>query len=709
MRNKIEPNRLIVEARFLNSGVTGFLSRPDTIDWPNTWPELVTLRQEVKMRLLETHTLMMDISLAAHFLLTPPKRRNLRACREFAASLQPDLLPEDIFHENRRWVLTSVAVVDTENKESFIHTFLVGTRSMPGDAHYPEWFKNYLDESADAAISDAFQAAQSFTRFSRNLFTFPLMSPDAARKIVGRSLGLPMALAALSVLTEDAMASDIIATGDLSCDFTRFLVKAVADIPAKAEAACRQKYRLLLVPKFVAPPAEALPGLVIRPVGNLQEAWLWARMYASGKEKDLDMIHHIITRNDACLLLDNCLNIDREMLEWLISSEYGKPLANAVLAVPNHIKTLVAKLENCMEPADRDLRRSAALLKLLSDAPSRNALEASSPLQAFKWATQNLKLANHCGETEQAESSCLAAQNPEPLVRFKYPKAYCDYINNLLVSQHNTYSFSPEPPIEFSQSLMNEQRHKHGINYMLGSMYGTLAQNYGFCGPAYLENVLENVKLAQAEFDNGDSTELYEDWIREYTYPLYAHLDAGNLAAARKSLMQYLQIDTFEKIRPWSDLQLFEQNALARYLADTLGKTSNEIETGLANRLLGELAQSGFDTRHPYQLITFNLGKLALGTGRPDIAQGYFTTCIEICENCAETIRVMALLPLSALYHAGLSTQGHESIACTIRSLIASSRYLNKSHFEPLMERSVSVMLERVWQDVGRFFPFSYR
>lgn len=706
MRQTIHPDRLIIEASFIQPAIC-HLSRPDRIDWPDSWEDIEVLRKEVSSRLPDSHRPMMDISLAAHLLMAPRHQRDGRSVRKFIDSLDPDFLPTAIFEENGPWVLIPVLVV-SENLESAIHTFMVGARPEKTDTQWPAWMTDHLDSSACAAISDAFTAACSFSGMGRGLFVFPLMPPGAVWKIAGRSLALPMALAGLSVLTGEALTPDLAATGDLPAGDPHFPVEAVSHIRDKAAAASRREYRILLIPKTVPTPAEPAPGMVIQPVRDLQEAWLWARMYAPDREQHIEMLKHIITGRDASLLIDNCLNIGWELLEWLIGSEHGKPLTGIILNESTLIRSLVEKLEKCLEPADRDLKQAAAVARLLPKPNGWQVMEEKTPLQAFKWATLNVKRLNHSGEIAAAQKWHQTAEALRPTMCENFPDEYFEFINNLFVSGHNTYSFDPQPPTEFMEALTDAGRQKRGINAVQGRMYGTLAQNYGFCGPKYLPDVIENIRLAHNKFGNG-APDFYQDWLRGFPCLVYAYLDAGLHADARLALMTYLQIDSFETIRPWEHLQRYERQALLRYLADTNTISGDAIENRVAASLIENLKDADFTQEHPYQLITCNLGRLAGKAQSPDLARSYFIKSLTICENSDETIRVMGLLPLSELHRAGCLQRCHEASATAIKDLITSSRYLSKTHFAPLMAGSILDMLDRVRENPAQFFPFSYR
>ncbi len=709
MNSRISLDQLIMDARFPDFAMRD-LSMPDRIDWPDTWPELATLRKDVQDRLPETLQPLMDLSLAAHFLRTSSDPLKLQNRQAFLVCLDSALLPKTIFHGNSHWRQVPVAVVAGEKSD--IHYFMVGAGGkIPSDVCWPGWLTARLDGSSQDAVWDAFHAAQTLSGVDRPLFMFPLIAPGGTFKIEGRSLGLPLCLGALSALTGETLSSNIMATGDVQRHFDSFPIGAVSDIPAKMQAAHKENIRLILVPRSAMPADKPLPGLMCRPVGDLKEAWLWARLYAPGREKDLEILNRM--QSDPCLLVDNCLNVMPEMLEWLMASESGKRLSDGVMKNPGFFKTLVGKLDVCLASASRDLKQAAVIRNIVPDE-TLPFLKACVPLQAFKWVVLNLKRVNHHGDNDQSRFWVQTARSLQKAAKKNMPEEYSEFVNNLLVAYHNTYTFCPDPPLEFKEAMTEEEGFKRGGNSaVLGRMYGTLAQNYAFCGPAYLKETCHYVQKAQSEFDNGNTPEYREDWIREFSYLVFACLDAGRIGDARDNLWQYLQMESWNDTRQWSVLNPYECFVLVRYLADAGVACSDAAERELAADLTERLADVAFVKAHPAPLIVHNLGRLALGCRCPELAKHYFESSVKLCaqndETIRETVRAMALLSLSGLYHAGLWTPEHETSAASVREAIRASRFLNQTHFKPLMEGDIPHMMERVWREPALIFPFSYR
>jgi len=702
---KIPPDRLILETAIPLFTACN-LSRPDRIEWPKLWNELESLVKQLKAKLPAEFGMLVDLSLAAHYLLTPLERTNRTTRQRFIDSLNPEILPVQLFEGAGNWRLIPVAVVPHGCK-SAIQYFMVGNLSNSFDMRWPNWMSDHLDHTSLRAVSDAFRAAQSFSGQPGSLFTFSLKSPDDGQ-IRGRSLGLPITLAALSALTHHPLTPHLLATGDIHCDSELFPIEAVADIPAKAQAAVQQKFQLMLIPKASLPLVEKPASLTIKPVCDLQEAWLWARLYSTGREKYLDLLNHI--QHDATLLINNCLEMDRDLLGWLINSENGKFLVQNILNDPDCVKTLVGKLTTCLESANRDLNRAAILGKFISNDIGFSSLGKQHPMLAFKWSVMNLKRANHCGNNDESRYWKEQAYAFRQIALRADPKEYSYFINNLCVSCHNTYTFHPDPPSEFLEAMDDEQNHSRGLCYVLGSMYGTMAQNYAFCGPPYLKQVIQYVELAQFQFGDGEIPDYQNDWIREFSYLIYAFLDASDYGRARQALWRYLQIDSWSELKPWQEMKNdFERFALIRYLADSCDHHNSLEENDVVTQLIDKHACKPLKVGHPCQLIAWNLGRLALALNNPTLANNFLETSIHFCEKSEETIHPMVLLPLSAFHHANLLTNRHRMCFESAMDLIRSSQFLNQHHFLPLMAGDMPTALHLIWINQARFFPFMYR
>lgn len=206
----------------------------------------------------------------------------------------------------------------------------------------------------------------------------------------------------------------------------------------------------------------------------------------------------------------------------------------------------------------------------------------------------------------------------------------------------------------------------------------------------------------------GEIPEYREDVRRQHSYMAYAFLDAGNPSAARIHLMAALGAAGWSDL--WARLDAgcltpWHHALLARFFADT-GVASNSEKY-----LVSCMASPGLvaPDAHPVQLWRFNVGRMALGCGRADIAADFFTQSLDCCLNRSDepTLFVMALLPLSGLQHlTALGKNRHATALCQVRD---AALELNPTHFEKLRSLAPEALLKAIWDQPRSWFPFTYR
>ena len=116
------------------------------------------------------------------------------------------------------------------------------------------------------------------------------------------------------------------------------------------------------------------------------------------------------------------------------------------------------------------------------------------------------------------------------------------------------------------------------------------------------------------------------------------------------------------------------------------------------------------DEIHPWQLITYNAGRLALQLDNLQQAHQTFIKTIKLCQYGGETINAMTLLPLSQIHKLGQMNQELEQSCSTVLGNIQTSYYINSSYFKPLTDtRDIATALNLVADHPEQFFPFNYR
>ena len=226
---------------------------------------------------------------------------------------------------------------------------------------------------------------------------------------------------------------------------------------------------------------------------------------------------------------------------------------------------------------------------------------------------------------------------------------------------------------------------------------GTLAQHFGFRGPAYqdLELTTEKSPTSTAH-GGGEVVEYRDDWRRQFNYLLYGLLDpaetgksgeATRAAAADEALERYLDCNRRTLTEASLDrLGSFQHAALARFLADRgepLGAYVRWAERHLSDR----------PRRHPWQLWLYNVGRLL--PAMEDQRQAWRLS-LDQCRTAPATIRAMSLLPLAALRALRPAAEA-DLLRETVELLVWLPRSgLDRAHFAPLTAAlSGEAMLEQ--------------
>jgi hypothetical protein len=259
----------------------------------------------------------------------------------------------------------------------------------------------------------------------------------------------------------------------------------------------------------------------------------------------------------------------------------------------------------------------------------------------------------------------------------------------------------------------------------LGKLYGTIAQNYGFCGSDYLDNVERHVRLAQENFGGGliDEPEIKKQWQREFSILAYAYLDAGRIGQAKAALWRFLGISAWAELNKQNccDTAIsfpYQQALLLRYLADSLndaehGKESRSVFAELKNEFLSCLKRIKYEKgkrSHPWQLWAYNLGRLLAETDEIERAKDAWHISLEMCFCGGETVVVMGLLPLAELFKYNLYGNEEKRKLDNIVDLLQKTSSLSRKHFSELLAcQKEEDVLTLVKDKPDKFFPFSYR
>ncbi|MEJ5359438.1 MAG: hypothetical protein WHT06_12280 [Desulfobacterales bacterium] len=497
----------------------------------------------------------------------------------------------------------------------------------------------------------------------------------------------------------------IVATGDLDPDGR---VRRVNMLEIKA--ACFLKeirgIHALVYPAENEEPRECrLPETI--PVSSLDEALFIRSLYRPGEASRIAGFRRVL--NEPGAFASGCANLPPDWLRWAVRHGRHGRVADALLSSQELFEELIARLKTALR--DWNLNLSSALCAVLEPDAVQNASSAF-PLAAFRWFALNLALANHEGDVGRAEDFASRAAALLERIEEVSPDEAAEYFACRMVAAHNRYRFEPEIPPDLARTLTRlENRYAAarsprgtGFDLPLGKLYGTIGQNFAFCGPAYLSQALEWFAKARSVLGEGTIPDHEREWMRQLHYAAFACLDAGKVFDAEDYLCRYLKVPSLAALAPESlpPDSRWAHNLLARFLADV-------GPSGPAERYFEWAAACAFDPpgkEHPWQLWAYNLGRLAFSLGKPQAAAACFRKSLELCLSAKPAVCVMALLPLCGLSTLRGLPEDFPAIAVRIRGAAAG---LNPKHFRAFLDQPLPQALEENRERLPEFFPFTYR
>ncbi|MDD5204088.1 MAG: hypothetical protein PHS17_01630 [Desulfobacterales bacterium] len=606
-----------------------------------------------------------------------------------------------------RWRAVPVIVVNWKARLVF---FITALFEGEGDRRFwPPWADGLMDDQCKSAIETSASAASSVFPLDRGekFFCFPLLVPGKRIQLKGSSLGLGMAIGFLSAARNLSVPRRLVASGSITGKCGE-----VGDAEAlKEKAACAEKkgFRVLLHPSC-APLPITPPGLETLPVSDLGEAWMFTQLYAPGKSRDLTLFSEMI--RDADVFLNNVDMVDPSWLDWARRERMSDGAPGHLFKAPNGPARLVDKIGWALR--NWKLDRAGSMAALVSPTGFQS-MATSSALSALRFCTQNMALANHRGDVEAA--SCWYEKGERVFKKAMKAdiNACADFLNNRFVARHNRYDFSPIFPDQLTSMLRClEERYaaqcRGGCmaDRVLGELYGSICQNFGFCGPRYLSQCEHYAEMAVRAFGGGDVPELREDLLRQYCHIAYAELDAGDLGKAEDALFRYLETDGWAELLGQveeRELTRWQHALLARFLVETSNNPAKRryLDWALLNRT------RVMDRQHPSQLWLYNLGRIAFQLERRKESASVWEESLRLCHGAGAgpTISVMALLPLSGLLRCGHLSSVDPFEAK--RQVLKAAETLNHEYFGILRQGAFDGVLQQVWEKPGDLFPFAYR
>jgi len=598
------------------------------------------------------------------------------------------------------WAAVPVLVVLDQGELVY---FIAGAiRKTPASLLWPHWVETVLDDAAKNAVRLA--AASVPCAPESDFFCYPLTVASPTPQICGASLGLPLAIGFYTTGAGKPLSKDIGASGVLA---ENGKLDPVKQLDRKAACLRERGFRLFLYPSMNR---RLVSGseMEMLPVDDLKEAFMFTGLYEPGNSRSLILLADMV--KDPAAFIGALDRIDPTWIDWASREGRWQAVVDGLVDCAGLFSAYVDKIQRLQR--EWKLDAAAAAAGLVSTDMLTQA-EKKYPLAAFRFCTQRLALANHQGDVIQAECWAETAERLFDRALKGDIDACADFINNRFVTRHNRYSFVPEfPGVRPAVLLCLERRYRAqceggcSSDRVLGELYGTIAQNFGFCGPIHLDRCEEYAVRAAGAFGGGDVPEFDAEMRRQSAYLMYAYLDAGKMEKARNALFNYLEIEDWDGL--WKRIErnvltLWHYTALERYLADcALPKV-----TGAYYNWMAQSVDDAIQPGHPWQLRAYNLGRIACALDKLAAARGLFTKSLDIClfEKIGPTVSVMALLPLSGLEHIGALPGDEKEILKRIKTDAAG---LNGAYFKMLEIMDAPEIFQTLWQHPGKLFPFSY-
>ncbi|MBV5329966.1 MAG: hypothetical protein JZU65_20465, partial [Chlorobium sp.] len=376
-------------------------------------------------------------------------------------------------------------------------------------------------------------------------------------------------------------------------------------------------------------------------------------------------------------------------------------------------RQLLAPLSRCLAACSDEPEHAAPLAAIFTPEDLFQLVENETQADHFaahQWCVARIACHNRSGAVADNHDWLNLAEALRARVT---ADEIADFLNHSFVAtRFNRFDFRPDPPEEFAGFLALEEKLyqiKPADSRPLGAMYGTLLQNYGFCGLQWRHELERYAKKAETVFGR----KFHREHLRITAYRMYSLIDTSLYDEAAVLLNEYIGAPLSSGPEQWV-ATVFQLNRQP--------SEHTPFQTAITCRLMADLAMPPehdllhlFDCipvalSHPWQLTTYNLGRLFLAAGLQSQAEKLLLRSLATCLQGGETMRAMALLPLSALNSHGMAHPGQESVYAEIMAAIKASPLLNQDHFQSLVDTlTPDQALQEVALHSHRYFPFSYR
>jgi len=565
----------------------------------------------------------------------------------------------------------------------------------------PPFWEKTTDESAKLAVKTVNNIA--LKRFGKSLIVWIILPSHEHLQICGASIGLAVYAATWSAFSGKEL-KNVVFSGEIS---ESGKISLNGFFKTKKVIARKEGFRTFIcgsTPEIGKPEDDG--HFEIIPVSDLDELECLLENYTPGCGRNFLEQHNILKSKES--LSARVHHLDRR----LICSPSFRKIYNALVNdIISENSSLLKDFTTNLKKACEKRAFAPDICKILLDPFNEQKLKKLASL-APHVATDITICRYACsmaeGNTEEARlwfSIAMESLSNMPKSNESIEHLADLYNRRVVQERHLRFFFSPELPAEFTDMMEKIETIRDNLGVtsypVLGRMYGTVAQNYGFCGPQFFEKTKEYVFKAQESFGHGKDPRWQDDWRREWNYLVYAALDAGMEEESRIALMSYLDVlkmPSSHNEKPWNR---YQKAALARWVADTGG--FSHIFDQITEGEINEVAPI-----HPNQLWAFNVGRII---EKPNVRRTAWIKSYQIAMNLKGPVKVMGLLPLAGLYVTELANRRYiEKATMEILALLRDELDINRYHFDTLLKlKNWCDVLTEVWNKKHKYFPFTYR
>lgn len=597
---------------------------------------------------------------------------------------------------------TCLPILTCQGSKAFITWLLLGRRTeQQGCVFIGE---PQPETSSREAASTALAASGCYLQSPEYGFVAVPLQHPADPPLTGGSLALPLALGMRLLDQEKHWPQGVYASGGLTADGR---ILAISGETLKYGLVAHDM-RLLLYPETGL--LDTIPDAKVARCADLSQAFFVLDCLLAGANAAEILLYRACLAKPT-LFLDQCASLPLGLLQ----APTGRELLQRI---GRERHQLLADLARCLMSCHNDPSRAALFADLFSaeEIATIARQESDEAFDARRWCVARIACANRIGAVAESQAWIKLSYDLAELIDIE---KQIDCANHAFVANRfNRYEFRPQPPDDFARYLDLEQR-RYEIdrrdNRALGAMYGTLAQNYGFCGQAYRQQFTDCILRAEAAFGFG---EYRRERQRLLAYQIYWSLDGAEYDQAKELLNRYLELPSGSPPPRWVDAVQNLWNRSTEHIP---------FQMAIVCRLLAELSQGGYLSpepawcqslvaflpgrlSHPWQMTARNLGQLFLAVGLEEQGRAFLHRSVEACAAGGITMIPMALLALATL-HQFQPENAKVSLAATeVLQTIRTSTLLHQPHFQPLLDApTIGEALARIFVDPGRYFPFSYR